>query len=165
MKSDVRELSPRGAPAIGRAVKETIEMIEHAQRRDADGAPILHVGLLEAIRKAGTVALDQTSIEPVAASLDVAFRELIDALERAWDELTLEERVLSLRAAVRIARGRIAVLTGSRFEARGHAFEARSTMERVVLTLPESAHRGAGQAIAALRKAERTQDFSGGDAA
>lgn len=140
-------------------------MIEQAQRRDTDGSPILHVGLLEAIRKAGTVALDQTSIQPVAAALDVAFRELTDSLESAWDELTLEERVLSLRAAVRIARGRIAALTGSMLEARDHAIEARSTMERVALTLPESAHRAACRAIAALRKAECTHDFSGGDAA
>lgn len=165
IESDVRELAPKGTPAIVRAVKETIAMIDEAQKHDASDTPLIHEGLLAAIRQAGTVTLDPTSLEPRATPFDVAFRELVDVVERAWDDLTLEERVSSLRAAVRIARARIATATGAMSEARRHSAEARSTVERVVLTFPESARRGANLTIAALRRAESALKFSGADAA
>ena len=117
---------------LARDVKGALKSLRLACAEDAQGRRgASEARLGEAVRVAGTVALDRTASDPAGARLDAAFGLLATDHTAPWPLASSVHHKDLLRTMVHLARARLALIRGRLPQAMGCLGAARALLDRI----------------------------------
>lgn len=152
-------LNPRetGAGAMAGEIARALASLQRVPLDPANGRSVFaEARLCEAVRRAGTVALDRTRSHPAGACLDLAFGVLSgEHGAPPWPMTHRAHQRDLLRAMVHLARARLALIRGQILGARDRLAAARSVLERIGRDETMLVWLRITRAILALDEAER----------